>query len=335
MISFVYMRMMDFPSHRFDNKTLVSKTFFDSVLNLIFGDVALHHSHINGRMFGYAHDFCNQEVKESRALIPVITHNLFKFDFFFVLKGPRLCVWRTKNVSIGGKNLTDIQYASIGDQGKFIDTVKYYQQFLANLAENCDETERENITKSSLHFLQSHPKDHAKSERLTENEKKWIFEYLRVGKGVIPYEKIKSWSDQDSCPEGEFFAKSELFSSLKNSVISDIEYENVKKFWKTLSLNKLSELNDIYNAMILCEIFENRATEMSKRFPYNPRKCTSASIPRYLSKAITSFPTNSEIVELFEKTLTGGMSCVNTRLAFDSSLLISENEQKPICNIRN
>ena len=117
-------------------------------------------------------------------------------------------------------------------------------------------------------------------------------EYLSAGKGVIPYEKIKSWSDLNSHPEGEFFPRTEFFSSLKNSAISDIEYKNVKKFWKTLSLNKLSELNDIYNfqdTLILCEIFENRATEMSKRFPYNPRKCTSAStlsrcIHRYLSK---------------------------------------------------
>ena len=84
--------------------------------------------------------------------------------------------------------------------------------------------------------------------------------------------------------------------------------------------------------MILCEIFENRATEMSKKFPYNPRKCTSAStlsgcIHKYLSKAIISFPTNSEAVELFEKTLIAEMSCANKRLAFDSSLLIGGNEE--------
>ena len=273
----------------------------------------------------------------------MIAYNLFKFDFFFVLKGLRLCVWRTKNISIGGKNLTDIQYVTVCDQVTFIDTIKYYQQSLANLVENCDETECENIKKSSLHFLQNHLKYRTKFEKLTENEKKWIIEYLSIGKGVIPYEKIKSCSDLDSRPEGEFFAKTEFFSSLKNSLISDGEYENVKKFWKTLSLNKLSELNDIYNfqdTMILSEIFENRASEMSKRFPCNPRKCTSTStlsscIHRYLSKAIISFPTNSKIVELFEKTLIGRMSCVNTRLAFDSLLLTGEKEQKLIYNIRN
>ena len=101
MTSFLYMRIMDFPGDHFDNKTLVFQNFFDSVLNLIFGDVVLHHYHINGQIFGYTHDFCNQKVRESRAVIPVIAHNLFKFDFFFVLKVLRLCVWRTKNISMG------------------------------------------------------------------------------------------------------------------------------------------------------------------------------------------------------------------------------------------
>ena len=113
-----------------------------------------------------------------------------------------------------------------------------------------------------------------------EKEKNWIVKYLSIGKGVIPYKKIKSWSDLDSVPEGEFIAKTEYFSSLKNSSISDLEYENAKKFWETLSLERLSELNDIYNfqdTIILYEIFENRVTEMSIRFPYNPRKCPSAS----------------------------------------------------------
>ena len=47
----------------------------------------------------------------------------------------------------------------------------------------------------------------------------------------------------------------------------------VKKFWKLMRLNKLSELNDIYNfqdTIILYEISENRAIEMTQKFPYKP-----------------------------------------------------------------
>ena len=71
-------------------------------------------------------------------------------------------------------------------------------------------------------------------------------------------------------------------------------YESVKKFWKLMRLNKLSELNNNYNfqdTVILCEIFENKAIKMIQKFPYNSQKCTSASslsggIHRFLSKAI-------------------------------------------------
>ena len=90
--------------------------------------------------------------------------------------------------------------------------------------------------------------------------------------------------------------------------IDDESYENVKKFWKLLRLKKLSELNDIYyfqDMILLCEIFENRAREMIRKFLYNPQKCSSTSslsgyIHRFLSKSIITLPTQTEIVDLFE-----------------------------------
>ena len=158
-------------------------------------------------------------------------------------------------------------------------------------------------------------------------------DYLCGGKGLIPYEKIRSHEDLDAVPEGDFFSKTELCSSLKNEIIDYESYERVKKFWNLLRLKKLSELNDIYNfqdTIILCEIFENRAIEMMKKFPCNRRKCTSASflsrcIHRFLSRTIIALPTRAEIVNLFEQTLIGGFSCVNTRLGFDSKLLLPKN----------
>ena len=145
-------------------------------------------------------------------------------------------------------------------------------------------------------------------------------------RGVTPYEKIKSHEDLDAAPEGDFFTKTEFYNSLKNEIIDAGSYESVKKFWKLM-------LNDIYNfqdTVILCKVFENRAMEMMQKFPYNLRKCTSASslsecIHRFLLKAIIALPTRAEIVDLFEQALIGGFSCVNTRLDFDSKLLLPKN----------
>ena len=97
-----------------------------------------------------------------------------------------------------------------------------------------------------------------------------------------------------------------------------------------MKLENLDELNIIYNfqyTIVLCEIFESRATYLQKMFKFNPRKCNSASsfngcVHRDKSKCLIALPTDVEQVKLFEKTLIGGFSCVNTRLAFDSQILI-------------
>ena len=67
----------------------------------------------------------------------------------------RLSAWRTKDVNIGGKNLTDINFVSI-DNFKFIDTIKYYQTSLAQLSETITEVEREKIKTLTVQFLSIH-----------------------------------------------------------------------------------------------------------------------------------------------------------------------------------
>ena len=104
----------------------------------------------------------------------------------------------------------------------------------------------------------------------------------------------------------------------------------------TLKMRNLSDMNDLYNAqdvILLCESIENRFQLMQGKYGFNPRKCNSAItlsgfIEGDLSKIIIFLPTNNEHVELFEKTLIGGFSCVNTRLSFDTEILLP-NVQNP------
>ena len=83
----------------------------------------------------------------------MIAHNQFRFDFFFYLKGIKPSVWETKQISIGGKNATSINYAIIKNQVQFIDTTKFFQQNLAILGDSMTETERENVRHSCQNFL--------------------------------------------------------------------------------------------------------------------------------------------------------------------------------------
>lgn len=57
----------------------------------------------------------------------------------------RASSWRTRDISLGGKNFTDINFANTGNQVAFIDAVKYFQQVLAILVNTMTDEERERI----------------------------------------------------------------------------------------------------------------------------------------------------------------------------------------------
>ena len=87
----------------------------------------------------------------------------------------------------------------------------------------------------------------------------------------------------------------------------------MKKILVDSTPEKLSKLNDIYNfqdTIILCKLYENRSKESTKKFLYNPRKCTLACslgscVQQYFSKVIIALPTQAKIVEVFEQNLIG------------------------------
>ena len=108
------------------------------------------------------------------------------------------------------------------------------------------------------------------------------------------------------------------------------DYDNSKNLFILLKMRNYSDLNDLYNVqdvILLMVIIENRFQEMQNETGYNPRKINSASklsscIHREQSKCILALPTNNCHVDIFEKTLSGGFSCVNTHLSFDRELLM-------------
>ena len=95
-------------------------------------------------------------------------------------------------------------------------------------------------------------------------------------------------------------------------------------------MRDLSNLNDLYNAqdvIILFEIIENRFQTKQDKTGCNPRIINSAiklsgCIQREKSKCILALPINNTQMEIFEKTLCGGFSSVNTRLSFDTKFLM-------------
>ena len=166
-----------------------------------------------------------------------------------------------------------------------------------------------------------------------------MLNYLSTGKGTISHEMITGFDSLNIEPEeGNFFLPHHFYPSLKDDVMTDEEYINVKKFYQTTKLKNLGELNTIYNfqdTIILCVIFEQRSEHLKKLFKYYLRKCNSASsfsgcVHRDVSKFMIALPTDAEHVRVFKKILIGGFSCVNTRLAFYTEILIEDKGKKQI-----
>ena len=153
-----------------------------------------------------------------------------------------------------------------------------------------------------------------------DKQKNKILEIIAEGKGVIPYEIIVDMESFFIKPDKEFWEKTEFFSELKLSAVSDENYENSKYLYQTLKMRNLGDLNDLYNAqdvILLTEIIESRFEAIQNTYGFNPRRCNSVSsmsgcIERKMSKIILALPTKYEYVEIFEKTVIGSFSCVNT-----------------------
>ena len=127
-----------------------------------------------------------------------------------------------------------------------------------------------------------------------------------------------------------FFEKTEFLSKLKQKAVKDADYQTFLYLYKTLKMRHLGDMNDLYNVqdvILLSEICENRFQFMNDRYGFNPRKCNSANtlsgcIEREMSRVIIALPTSNEILGIFEQTITGGFSCVNNQLAFDSEIFL-------------
>ena len=201
---------MDFPRGCFYYETLTTNDLFDSVHKIINVKTHLHHSHITGNIIGYAHDFCNAKVRENKDMLTCIAH----FDmFFFLLKGIRLSVWETKDISMGGTNLTNINYSTIGNV-KFIDTMKYYLTSLGKLASAMTEKEKNNTKLLVKQFLMQHQFFSKTWLTLSQSQKTELMKIIVSGKVVIPYEKIDSINALQKGLENGFF-----FFQKKNSLV--------------------------------------------------------------------------------------------------------------------
>ena len=83
----------------------------------------------------------------------MIAHNLFGLHMVFLIKGYRATAWGAKDLNIGGTNLRHINYGNIHGEVKFIDTIKYYQKILVELASTLTEDEKNSVKYLTIQFF--------------------------------------------------------------------------------------------------------------------------------------------------------------------------------------
>ena len=271
--AYLYNELVCFlPQSQFDSMT--TKKFFSHVHNFIKMKIHLHHSHVTGKIIGYAHDFCNTcLIENQKPEIPCFAHNLFGFDFFYFVKGFSTTAWCSKELSVGGNNLTHVNYASIRGEIKFIGSMKYYQRSLAELTSTIQENEIKQAKKQMISFLNKHSFFSTIWPFIPLHQKEKILKITCEGKSVIPYEIVTGMESFFLQPENDFWEKTEFYSKLKQKVVDDNEYEDSKFLYQTLTMRHLGDLNDLYYAqdvILLSELIENRFQIMQDRYGFNP-----------------------------------------------------------------
>ena len=238
------------------------------------------HCHYTGKFRGGTHSICNLRYKVPQE-IPVKTHNGSKYDYHFIIrelaeefKGKFDCLGENKE-----KYITfSIPIRKENDDGKtitykikFINTSRFMQSKLSNLADNLSKINNKDCKKcmerkkirSECEFIGI--KDNRlnyKCKECNETSAKSVNDLIEkfprtykfcngnfnkfvllLRKGVYPYEYMESWEkfNETSLPP-----KKSFHSELNLEDISDKDYFHAQKVWKGFEIRNLGEYHDLY-----------------------------------------------------------------------------------------
>ena len=155
--TYIYNELIIFPRSNIQYDTITTNKCFINVYRLIRGKVYLDHSHITGEIIGYAHEFCNSILTEwENDEFSFIGHNFFGFDLFCFINTYTAYAWGSKELNIGGNNLTHANYGNIRIEIKLIDSLKFYQRSLGKLSSTLTNIEKNAVKNVTEKFLNQH-----------------------------------------------------------------------------------------------------------------------------------------------------------------------------------
>ena len=104
---------------------------------------------------------------------------------FYFIEGCRTSAWGSKDLNFGRNNLTNINFRNIGNEIKFIETLKYYQKSLGELVSTLTETGKSSVKKLAIQYLNQHYYFGEIWKYLSNAQKTKILDVISEGKGTL------------------------------------------------------------------------------------------------------------------------------------------------------
>ena len=260
------------------------------------------HCHVTGKFRGIAQDYCNLKLRvvAGQTPIPVVFHNLENYDAHLIMQGLKE-TQHAGTPSCIAKNSEKYISFSLG-QLRFIDSFNFMASSLDKLVKACPKT--------SFDLLRS----------------KFGNEHIDslLQKGIYPYEYMDSfYKFKETClPPIE-----EFYSSLKQSGITQEEYERAQRVWETFDLKTMGDYHDLYvttDTLLLAGVFENFTRVCKQNYGLDPANYYTA--PGLSWDALLKHTgielellTNVDKHLFFERAKRGGISSVGHQRYFKAN----------------
>lgn len=188
------------------------------------GDKVRDHDHVTGEYRGPAHNKCNLQLRTIYK-IPIFLHNFRGYDAHIITKV--LPQFQGHNVKVIGQSMEKYLTLQLGKNLVFKDSLMFLNASLASLADNLRAAGKENFVRLRQAFTE-----------VSEEQ----FDLL-IRKGVFPYDYVDSWErlDEQQLPPKEAF-----YNKLRDSGISDADYEHAKKVWRAFACHTLRDYMQLY-----------------------------------------------------------------------------------------
>ena len=276
-------------------------------------DKVRDHCHFTGKYRGAAHNSCNLQCRKPM-ILPVVFHNLQGYDSHLFVKqlsrlpGELNCIPSTeeKYISFSKKIKVDEymsrrtgETVSVNFELRFIDSYKFLQTSLANLAGN--------LQPDDFHNTKAIIKDPKAVELLTR-------------KGVYPYDYVISI---EPLSETRLPPKSEFYSKLNDEGITDSDYQHALNVWSTFNCKTIRDYHNLYlksDVLPLADVFENFRATCLRHYNLDPAHYyTSPGLAwdaclKETGQELQLLHDN-DMLMIFERGIRGGITHISKRYA--------------------